>query len=205
MKKQKLIQQNSKEMTVKDSRKRTRDFMRSNPLYSPDRLIEDFARDMDENKGKELSPKLCNDYQKVAMALGLDTHLPIADSVIEEYRPFLVNTIRETEREYGCKTMIEKALAETIASSHVRIIHYSKLLNGYIVGETVTNKEKTDFYNFIGKELDRAYRQFNSSILTLRQLKMPSLPFNVSAKTAFFAQNQQINNYDKQDEINERQ
>jgi len=179
--------------------------MLSNGLYNPDKIIDTFAKDMDKNKGKELSPKLCEDYQKVAMTLGLDTHLPVADSVIVEYRPFLINTIKEIEREYDCKTTIEKTLAESIASSYVRIIHYSKRLNEYILRETVTDKEKTDFYNLIGKELDRAHRQHNSSIMTLRQIKAPTLPFNVSAKTAFFAQNQQINNYDNQNEINERQ
>lgn len=113
MKKRQLTKQNKDIVLTNDSRKRTRDFMLSNGLYNPDKIIERFAKDMDKNKGKALSPKLCEDYQKVAMALGLDTHLPIADSVIEEYRPFLVNTIRETEREYDCKTIIEKALAET--------------------------------------------------------------------------------------------
>jgi len=205
MKKRQITKQNKDIVLKNDSRKRTRDFMLSNGLYNPDKIIDTFAKDMDKNNGKELSPKLCEDYQKVAMTLGLDTHLPVADSLIEEYRPFLINTIREIEREYDCKTTIEKTLAESIASSYVRIIHYSKRLNEYILRETVADKEKTDFYNFIGKELDRAHRQHSSSIMTLRQIKAPTLPFNVSAKTAFFAQNQQINNYDNQDEINERQ
>lgn len=201
MKKQITKQQNSLEIP-KDSKQRTKDFMLSNGLYNPDKILEDFARDMDQNKGKKMTPKLYEDYERVAMTLGLETHLPMADTLPEEYRPLLMNIIREVEAEYACTTVIERSLAEIIASAHIRIIHYTKTLNGYIAKETLPEKSKTDFYNMLGKEIDRAQRQLTSTILTLKQMKVPSLPFNVSAKTAFIAQNQQFNNYG---ENNERQ
>lgn len=187
--------------TVTRTIQETKDFMISSGLYNPDKIMESFAENMDKNTGKKMSKELCEDYQDVAMTLGLDTHLPVADSVPEEYRPFLVNMTREIEHDYDCQTAVEKSLAETIASSHVRVIYYSRRLNDLIRGESLPKKDKTNFYNFIGKEIDRAQRQLNSSILTLKQVKVSSQPCNITAKTAFIAQNQQINNY----ENNERQ
>ncbi|MCB9811249.1 hypothetical protein H6804_00030 [Candidatus Nomurabacteria bacterium] len=185
-----------------DSKQKTKDFMVSNGLYNPDKIIENFAQDMDKNKGKEMTPKLYGDYQRVAMTLGLDTHLPMADALPEEYRPMLINITREVEAEYACTTVIEKSLAEIIASAHIRVVHYTKILNSYIANETTPEKSKTDFYNMLGKEIERAQRQLTSTALTLKQMKVPTVPFNVSAKTAFIAQNQQFNNYG---ENNERQ
>ncbi len=201
MKKLITKQQSSLEIK-KDSKQRTKDFMLSNGLYNPDKILENFARDMDQNKGKKMTPKLYEDYERVAMTLGLETHLPMADTLPEEYRPLLMSIIREVESEYACSRVIEKSLAEIIASAHIRVIHYTKTLNAYIAKETLPEKSKTDFYNMLGKEIDRAQRHLTSTILTLKQMKVPSLPFNVSAKTAFIAQNQQFNNYG---ENNERQ
>jgi hypothetical protein len=45
----------------------------------------------------------------------------------------------------------------------------------------------------MGKELDRAERHFFTALNTLKQIKSPMLEMNIHAKTAFIAQNQQIN------------
>ena len=145
MKKQITKQLNSLEVP-KDSKQKTKDFMLSNGLYNPDKILENFARDMDKNKGKKMTPKLYEDYERVAMTLGLETHLPMADTLPEEYRPLLMNIIREVEAEYACTTVIERSLAEIVASAHIRVIHYTKTLNGYIAKETSPEKSKTDFF-----------------------------------------------------------
>ena len=186
-----MIQANKLQVRQK-SKDRVKKHMISNGFYDPDKFIEDFSNNMDKSKG-ELSSKLCEDYQRVAMTLGLDTHLPIAESLPEDYRLFLVEIIKNVEKEYGCKSSIEKALAETIALSHVRVIHLTKTFNNYTLVGTAISKEKNNYYNLIGKELDRAHRQLSNGILTLKQIKSPTIPFNVTAKTAFFAKNQQIN------------
>jgi hypothetical protein len=46
----------------------------------------------------------------------------------------------------------------------------------------------------ISKDLDRAYRQFASTLTLLREIKSPTLTVNVKANTAFIAQQQQLNN-----------
>jgi hypothetical protein len=178
---------------------RTKKFMIAHKLDDPKSIIDSYAKKMDKNTGKELSKNSISDYLKVSMTLGLDTHLPIANSVSEKYRPFLINIIEDIEKEYECNTAIEKSLAEIIASSHVRIIYLSDVLNNNI------SLDKVNFVSIISKELDRTHRQLINSISTLRQIKMPSIPFNVIAKTAFIAQNQQINNFEKKNEINDQQ
>ena len=45
----------------------------------------------------------------------------------------------------------------------------------------------------LSKEVDKAHRQLIMALTTLKQIKNPPVEFNVKAKTAFLAQNQQIN------------
>jgi hypothetical protein len=53
----------------------------------------------------------------------------------------------------------------------------------------------------IGRELDRANRQFISALTTLRQLKAPTPSINVIAKNAFMAGQQQFNNKNSDENI----
>jgi polyribonucleotide nucleotidyltransferase len=200
MKKQQITKKENN-IVIEDNWQRTKKFMVKNKIYSPKNIIENFANGMNENIWRGKPEDYRNEYLKVEMTLGLYTHFPIANSVSEKYRPFLVNIIEEIEKEYGCNTSIEKSLAQIIASSHVRIIHLSGILDNNLR----IDKDGVNFISVISKELDRAQRQFLNAISTLRQIKMPSIPFNVIAKTAFVAQNQQINNFEKKNEINDQQ
>jgi hypothetical protein len=121
----------------------------------------------------------------------------VSEIVNEEYSYLIKDFIVKTEKEYQCKTAIEKSLAELIALSHIKIITISKTMNYYLSGKAGINKDVNDFYSVISKELDQAHRQLTNSVITLRQIKVSTSSFNVNAKTAFIAQNQQINNNDK--------
>ena len=59
--------------------------------------------------------------------------------------------------------------------------------------ELSISSEKNGYLAILSKELDRAHRQLITALTTLRQIKNPPIEFNVKAKTAFVAQNQQIN------------
>jgi len=114
------------------------------------------------------------------------------------------------EEEYDCKTASEYALAELAAGSYVRSLEASRELIDARAG--VTNLfclvEKTGYCKMLSKEIDRANRQFTSAILTLKQLKAPSMTLNVKAKNAFIAENQQFNmsaDPNRQNENNDRQ
>ena len=208
MKKKELVKSENK-LALKSNHRKLRKFMATTGAYfGSDKLFDGLTKQLTEYAGKigkKLPDQFYKDYNDVSFALGIDTHVPVANGVKAEYRPFLFEMTKRIEQEYDCKTAIEKSLAEMVALSHIRVIHLSTVFNCYIVGSVDLTKEKTDYYNMIGKELDRASKQLLNATLTLRQIKTPILPFNVNAKTAFIAQNQQINNYAKKDEINERQ
>ena len=52
----------------------------------------------------------------------------------------------------------------------------------------------------LGTEIDRAHRQFQAAMQTLRMLKAPPLKVNFRTDTAYIAQNQQINSGHKPEE-----
>lgn len=123
----------------------------------------------------------------------------------KEHRLDLQTMLDGIEEEYDCKTASEYALAELVASSYVRSLETSQELiscrdqiNG-IIGL----REKTEYCSMLSKELDRANRQFTNAILTLKQLKTPSMTLNVKAKNAFVGQNQQFNTFNEPAKPNE--
>ena len=200
----KLAQTVGTSVAIKPRQKLRRYMKIYGSAYDPKRLLDKFALEMDEAQEKGFTEQFCINHEKVAFALGLDTHSPASMSVQEEYRHFLVEMIKRVEHEHDCKTAIEKSLAETIALSHIRIISLTKHFTNCAVSDPFLSKEATDYYNLISKEIDRAHRQLNNAILTLKQVKTPRTALNVTANTAFIAQNQQFNNGDSC-EINDRQ
>jgi len=178
------------------SKKVARDFVINNPTFdNSNNLIEKMREEMValKSKGEGASPKFIDYLRKVGMALGLSTHKPVAETVREEYRTFLIEMIRDIERDYDCKTAIEKALAETIASSYVRTLEFSRDLSLYTQDKNLSH-EKNGYCSMLSKEIDRAYRIFLNALMTLKQIKSPTLELNIKAKTAFIGQNQQFNN-----------
>ena len=128
---------------------------------------------------------------KVLLVCGLDTHYPLSEIVEKEYRPQIIEFSRQLIQDYGCETSGEKALAEVIVNAYARTLRYSRLLTA----ATFTSVCRGDagLYSALGKEIDRANRHFITALMTLKQFKAPSLEINVNTKTAFVAQNQQIN------------
>ncbi len=191
-----IKERNTKDITIDKTHRVVKNFVIQNsPFYDPDTLIENLRKEIVacKIKGKGASQELIGDFNKVSIALGLFTHIPVAETVKKEYRTFLVEMIKDIESEYDCKTAIEKALAEMIGSSYVRTVQYSKELTLCTVDKDLSH-EKNGYYNILGKELDRANRNFLNASMTLKQLKNPLLDINIKTKNAFISQNQQFNN-----------
>ncbi|MDC1205324.1 hypothetical protein N8083_00555 [Candidatus Pacebacteria bacterium] len=163
--------------------------------YSTDTLLEELAEMLDNDIKNDKAIEL---FFKSQHALGLDTHVPVAESVPYEHRYLITEFINRTEEEYQCETAIEKSLAEVIALSYIRIISISKTMSGYLAGQVGVNRDINDFFTIASKELDRAHRQLTNTIMTLRQIKVVSTPMNIKANTAFISNNQQINNHGKE-------
>lgn len=171
----------------------TKQFLIENSLYNPNKLVTSLTETMDANVGKGTNDEMCQQFVKTSMALGLDTQLPAAETVPEEYRPFLVDITKQIEQDHNCTTASAKVLAQTIALCHVRLIAYTKRLNEMILNEDSPHKSKNSYYDLIGKEIERTQRQLNCTTLALKQLTTRAQLLNVKANTAFIAHNQQFN------------
>lgn len=136
---------------------------------------------------------------EIMRGLELDTNVGLMEAVDVKYRALIKELCSEITKEYSCQTTIEKALAEQISNAHVRIIDNSRRLNNEFNCESITPNRNNYIAN-LSKQLDRAHRQFDSAVFTLKQLKQPQLSVNVKATNAFVSQNQQIN-VTKKDEI----
>ncbi|MFA5047875.1 MAG: hypothetical protein WC516_02415 [Patescibacteria group bacterium] len=113
-------------------------------------------------------------------------------SITRNYIPLLFDFSRQLFREYGCLTASEKVLAQVAANAYVRILECSRSMEKSRVG-IYLGGNTAGYYSVIGRELDRANRQFISALTALKQFKSPKLEINVTAKNAFMGNNQQFN------------
>ena len=109
------------------------------------------------------------------------------------YKPLAIEVARQLAQEIQCKTASEKALVQLAASAYVRAVETAKRFNGCIeVADSITHL-RTAYLAILSKHLDRCNRQFITAITTLKQMRSPTIEFNIKSKTAFVSQNQQIN------------
>ena len=154
--------------------------------------LETYTGSNNKKEVEKIKKELVENSDKHLMALGLETHYALAEMTAVRYRPLVIEVARQIEKEYDCKTPSEKVLTEIVAGAYVKIIEFSKRFNDCTNIEFLSN-EKNGYYTMLSKEVDKAHRQLIMALTTLKQIKNPPVEFNVKAKTAFLAQNQQIN------------
>ena len=185
-----------KHFTVDEVRNIVKEDLRltSDPDFIFEKATEKYNAwvDAPDKEAKAMEKDMKEINEKALLALGLETHHPLADMANQRYRGLAIEVARQLEKEYDCKAPSERLLAQTVAGIYIKIIEYSTQLRGCIQ-ETSLSNEKNAFYSMVSKELDRAHRQLITALTTLRQIKNPPIELNVKAKTAFVAQNQQIN------------
>lgn len=159
------------------------------------KLSEAFPKYMDgtEKEKKEVKEGFLDDSGKLMMAFGLETHLPVAEASGTLYKPYAKEMAIRITKEYDCKDPSEKALADVVVTSYIKVLSFTKKFNGCMEAGEYLSDERTRYLTMLSKELDRANRQFTTALGMLRQFKNPSIEINVKAKTAFVSQNQQIN------------
>ena len=126
-------------------------------------------------------------------------HILLLESFNANQRFGVKQMAKQIIEQYDCKTEIERTLAATIANSYTRYIDNSRRLNNELECREIT-KNKNVYIANLSKQIDRAHRQYLSSLMTLKQLKSPQIEMNIRAKTAFVSQNQQINSQHKNNE-----
>ena len=130
-------------------------------------------------------------------ALALDTHYEMALGATSRLQPLVVEMADMLIKEYECEGASERALAELAAGAYVRVIDYSRAMSVILDTDWISN-EKNGHHKILSNEIDRANRHYVSAITALRQLKSPAMEVTVKAKTAFVANNQQVNAHNAQ-------
>ncbi|MDP4020523.1 MAG: hypothetical protein Q8P58_00565, partial [Candidatus Adlerbacteria bacterium] len=122
-----------------------------------------------------------------------DTHVSMMESFSERFRGGAKEICKQFIRDFDCKTDAEKILAETAAIGFMRYLDASRRLNSCLDFSNSTSPEKNVYLSMLSKERDRSHRQYLSTVSMIKQLKAPHIEMNIKTKTAFVAQNQQIN------------
>lgn len=147
-----------------------------------------------EKEKKEISKKSDEKIIEVMMALETDTHVALMESFNSQYRGLAKELSTQIIKDYNATTSVEKALSELIANAFIRVIDNSRRLNNDLGGPGIPITEtKTKYLTMLSLQVDRANRQFLNALITLKQLKAPTIEMNIKTKNTFVAQNQQIN------------
>lgn len=130
----------------------------------------------------------------------LNNSFLLVESVDDEYRAFISDFTKQIISEFSCERPSEKALAQVVVSTYIRVLNLSKKMR-VVLSFDHADKERTAYIAILSKELDRAHRQYLTAYQALKHTKMPPLELKLKAKTAFVAQNQQmIDNRGRTDE-----
>ena len=155
--------------------------------------FKELTSSLDEQKnllpGNDL--KIAVLLEKIKLYDSSETHYALLKTIPETHQPLGLKLLSEWCSEFGCESSSEVALVEVMVSCYVRYLNVSEKYTGFLKLTEITSMH-LQFYASIGKDLDRAYRHYISSLSTLKQLKAPSLELTVRAKNAYIAQNQQV-------------
>ena len=157
--------------------------------------MEEFARKQLPEK-KPLEDILSN-LDSISLAYGIESGYTLMKSVDVQYRKFALQMKSDLEKEYQCTTISEMSLIDQVVLSYTRKICFSELLERRKI-QGSANNGVTGYLSFLSKEIDRAHRQFLSSLEALRSLKQPTLSVNIRTQNAFVGENQQFNNHKEQ-------
>jgi hypothetical protein len=173
-------------------------------LTSPDELIKKADKkittyldakdddELDEDEMAEIEADANDAMRDIMPLFTLDNNIIASRTVGEFYQPMIIEIANQLIEEYEVKTPSEKAVVGMIAASYARYMEYSRAFNRSQKTEYLSSEKNAYFRNF-AVESDRAFRQFQSGLAMLRQMKAPAMKVTVKAETAFVANNQQVN------------
>lgn len=137
------------------------------------------------------------ELEKVTMdtllALETKSHAGLMVSFNQSYRGMAKELTSQIIKEYDCQTHLEKMQAEMVVNGFIRVIENSKRLNNCMEAGEYISHDRTQYLAMLSKQIDRSHRQYLSALMTLKQMKSPTIEMHIKAKTAFVSQNQQIN------------
>ena len=134
-----------------------------------------------EKMGQKIALKILRTFEN-------DSHCALMESFSENNRIPVFEMTNDLIKELNCTTEVEKSLASTVVMSYMRFLDNSRRLNNeYETGQISDLRNK--YIDNLSKQIDRAHRQYITSLMTLQQLKTPKLELTVKTQNAFIGQN----------------
>lgn len=127
-------------------------------------------------------------------------HLNLANAVWKNIATSCIEITNDLIEEYNCTTSLEKILCETIALNYWKLMTLSQKFNWVMNTGKYLSDERTRYLWMLSKELDRVNRSYITALNNLIEIKRPQMNISVKTKNAYFWQNQQFNNNNKEDE-----
>lgn len=159
----------------------------------PDQTLIEADKALKKNVGDKLTKETENKLETAMLVLGHERHYLVAESVGDErWRPMVIDLAQSIQKEYQCTTPSEIALAGLAASAYYRSLRAARKVNG-LLGMDAMGPGAITLVSHASKEVERAEREYITAIETLRIRRQPQVDVRIQTKTAFFAQNQNIN------------
>jgi hypothetical protein len=165
---------------------------------SDDKLIKEYTDLV--IKSKKLTPEQIERRDELAFELftqyGLKNGIWIKNLSHDKYYRALGKMRHDIVAECSCKTSLELMIADRIVASYWRALRYDMIWNRLVENEEGRfsfDQLKVNILKEFTKGVELANRQLSANIILLKELRQPPLNISVKTKTAFVAQNQQLN------------
>ena len=157
----------------------------------PEIVLKEADKEFRNSKSSKLATTSISNAFKAMTLLEFENGMLMSTVVPEQYKTFGIDMLRRLQKDYNCTLISEMAVAELATISYIRTLELQ-----HIMDSSLARSEKHQmnmlYITIVGKELDRANRQFLAAIQTLRMMKQPSLQLNIKANTAVIGQNQLV-------------
>jgi len=184
----------AKKYTAEETKKHIMDNTKS--PYEPEELLTRFSRKSlpELFSSGQITEKIAEEISNIHRMFSLETGHALLEGIAENQRPLVLQLKKEIMKEFDCTKPSEIALADQVAFSYARKMAFSNILESNL---KYFGSKYDGYRNFLSKEIDRAHRQFLSSLESLKNAKQPPLKVNLKSNNAFVGQNQQFNTENK--------
>ncbi len=156
----------------------------------PNTVIKNAKKELEKKQDKRDITAKGDLFQAISLS-EFESGFLLATNVSEPYKTFGIQMLRDLQKEYNCTTVSEKATVELATLSYIRMLDLERRLNRYIYDSNMNNADLI-LFGLLSKDLDRAIRQYLSSLQALKIMKQPQLQVNIKTETAIVGQNQVI-------------
>lgn len=182
----------------------------------PEVRLKDVSTKIDKMLAEKFSYLVEIDDYKTLSINEFNNGLLMCESVLDLFKTFAIDLMRKLQQEYNCQATSEKATAELAAMEYVRILELEWRMSESLTSQQGLARAHTcgsnnssfspvktccacnravielKIYENLGRELDRATRNYLNAVQTLKMMNQQPFQINVKANTAVVGQNQQV-------------